>query len=97
MTISSTRYFTSYRGIRLPLTLVGELAADSMRHRNTYYIGHYDEAGRLLRCEKRVYGEVEFSHDYEYHDDGRLALAVIDHGDEAPQRLSYPPATAPNN
>lgn len=46
------RYFTSYSGARLPLNLVGELAADDMRNRNTFYRGAFDAGGLLKRCEK---------------------------------------------
>ena len=34
-TAASTRYFTSYSGIKLPLKLVVELMPDDMRNRNT--------------------------------------------------------------
>ena len=84
------RYFTSYSGVRLPLKLVGELAAEDMRNRNTYYLGEYDVEGRLQRCEKRVYGEIEVCHVYHYHPDGRLARAVIDDGSGSPETIDYP-------
>lgn len=87
---TTTRYFTSYSGVRLPLNLVGELAPADMRNRNTFYQGEYDASGRLVRCEKRVYGEVEVCHDYRYHPDGRLAQAVIDNGGDAPETIDYP-------
>lgn len=87
---ATTRYFTSYSGIKLPLKLVGELGPDDMRNRNTYYRGHFDAAGQLLTCEKLVYGEVELRHDYRYHPDGKLAQAEIDDGSGEPARLDYP-------
>ncbi len=85
----TTRYFTSYSGIKLPLKLVGELTADDMRNRNTYYRGSFD-AERLLVCEKLVYGEVEQRHDYRYHTDGKLAQAAIDDGSGEPTVIDYP-------
>jgi len=89
-TIATTRYFTSYSGVRLPLKLLGELAADDMRNRNTYYRGGFDEEGRLLCCEKVVYGEVEVCHEYGYHADGRLAQAIIHDANGDAETLSYP-------
>lgn len=87
---NSTRYFTSYSGAKLPLKLVGELAADDMRNRNTFFRGSYDSAGQLICCEKIVYGETELRHDYRYHPDGRLAQAVIDDGDDDSNVIDYP-------
>jgi len=81
------RFFLSYTGIQLPLRLTGELDAASLRHRNTYLRAQYDDAGRLLRCEKLVYGEVEMRHEYRYADDGRLVAATITQGDEPPREL----------
>ncbi len=91
MTASTTlRYFTSYSGAKLPLNLVGELTADDMRNRNTFYRGSYDGSGRLVACEKVVYGEIEQRHDYHYHADGRLARAEIDDGSDEPAVLEFP-------
>ena len=84
------RYFTSYSGSRLPLKLVGELDEGDMRNRNTYFRGSFNAAEQLLSCEKIVYGEAEFRHDYSYHPDGRLARAVIDDGSDAPATVDYP-------
>ena len=86
----TTRYFTSYCGTRLPFNLVGELAVDDLRNRNTFFRGEFDASGLLMRCEKVVYGEVEVSHDYCYHPDGRLARAVIRAGEDEPESIDYP-------
>lgn len=86
----TTRFFTSYSGVRLPLNLVGELAADEMRNRNTFYRGHFDADARLVRCEKLVYGDIEVCHEYRYHPDGRLARAVIHHAGDAPETIDFP-------
>lgn len=90
MTATTIRYYTSYSGAGLPLRLVGELAADDMRNRNTYYAGAFDDDGRLIRCEKIVYGDIEVRHDYAYHSDGRLARATIDDGSDEPSVIDYP-------
>lgn len=84
------RHFTSYSGVKLPLKLVGELAAADMGNRNTYFRATYDNAGQLCCCEKIVYGETEFRHCYSYHPDGRLACAEIDDGSDEPQIIDYP-------
>lgn len=86
----TTRYFTSYSGVRLPLKLVGELATEDMRNRNTFYRGCFDADGRLLRCEKVVYGEIEVCHAYRYHADGRLAQALIHDANGEEECLDYP-------
>ena len=67
-----------------------ELADGDMRNRNTYFRGDFNDAGQLIACEKIVYGETEFRHDYRYHPDGRLARAEIDDGSGEPSVLDYP-------
>lgn len=87
---TACRYFTSYSGARLPLKLVGELDEGDMRNRNTYFRGRFNEADQLISCEKIVYGDIEFRHDYRYHPDGKLAQAEIDDGSGATSILDYP-------
>lgn len=87
---TTLRYYTSYSGTKLPLKLVGELAADDMRNRNTFFRGTYNAAGQLLRCEKLVYGEIELRHDYSYHPDGKLAQAAVDDGSGEVNILDFP-------
>lgn len=88
-TYDHSRYFTSYSGVKLPLNLVNPLEADAIANRNTYFCGYYDEEGNMLACEKRVYGEVEFCHIYEYDSSGNLKAAVISMADDEPQRLEF--------
>ena len=83
------RYFLSYSGVSLPLRLVSPLKADELQHRNTYFRAVYDEADRLVSCEKLVYGEVELLHVYEYSADGVLARARISMGDDEPTELLF--------
>lgn len=72
------RHFVTYSGVRLPLKLVTPLAEDQLGNRNTFFRGTFDGFGRLVLCEKLVYGEVEMSHRYQYHGDGAvLARAEI--------------------
>lgn len=87
---TTCRYFTSYSGVKLPLKLVGELDDGDMSNRNTYFRGSFDDAGQLIVCEKLVYGETEFRHEYRYHPDGRIAHATIDDGSHEPTIIDYP-------
>ncbi len=85
-----SRYFVSYSGVKLPLNLVNPLEAGELDNRNTYFCGYYDAEGKMVACEKRVYGEVEFSHLYEYHASGNLKSATIEMAGDEPQRLEFP-------
>lgn len=76
------KYFLTYSGVRMPLKLVEPLVAGELGNRNTYFRVTHDSAGRLATVEKLVYGEVEMSHRYAYRDDGTLAHARIELGDE---------------
>ena len=83
------RYFTSYTGVQLPLKLVNELDAEGVDKRITYFIGYYDEDERLKIIEKFVYGEIEFSHHYEYNEDDELVKAILIEDDELPRTLVF--------
>lgn len=78
------RYFLTYRGAGLPLTLTEELAEADLRHRNTWFEARYDSAGRLIAIDKRVYGETEMQHRYEYDAEGRLCRAAVTLGEDEP-------------
>lgn len=71
------RYFVSYSGVKLPLKLVNEIQDSDRDNRNTFFCGYYDDQQRLVRCEKRVYGEIELLHIYNYDDNGVLRRAEI--------------------
>jgi Family of unknown function (DUF6156) len=81
------RYFLTYRGVKLPLCMAEEIAADALKHRNTYFQADFDEQGRMLWVEKLVYGEVEMRHDYRYDEQGELLEARISMVDEEPRTL----------
>ena len=83
------RYFLTYSGVSLPLRLVSPLAASELGNRNTYFRARFDEAERLVSCEKIVYGEVELSHLYEYRADGVLARARVSMGDDEPTEVAF--------
>lgn len=83
------RYFTSYTGVRLPLKLTNELEADSMDNRITYFVGYYDAADCLTKIEKIVYGEVEFTHQYEYDENNLINKAVLTEENEDPRIMVF--------
>lgn len=87
---TTTRYFLTYRGVKLPLQFTEELQPDALRNRNTWFQVDYDKAGRIVRAEKKVYGETEMSHEYSWSADGRLLRACIVIGDEEPQVVNFP-------
>jgi hypothetical protein len=76
------RFFVSYSGIKLPLKLVNEISESGLINRNTYYRGHFDTEGKMLQCQKIVYGEVESEHQYHYSCSGILQKARITEDDE---------------
>lgn len=76
-----SRYFISYSGVKLPLKLVNEIDEGGLDNRNTFFKGYYDARNRLVRCEKRVYGETELLHSYVYDDNGILRQAEITDAD----------------
>lgn len=83
------RYFTSYIGVKLPLKLVNELDGTGIDKRITYFTGYYDEEERVKIIEKVVYGEIEFSHHYEYNADDELEKAILVEDDELPRTLMF--------
>src|SRR5664279_3185185 len=83
------RFFVSYSGVKLPFNLVNAIAPEALSHRNTFIRAWFDRAGLLSGFDKLVYGEVELSHRYEYHDNGRLRRAEIVMLDEEPVAMSF--------
>jgi hypothetical protein len=81
------KYFLSYSGVKLPLNMVSPIRADALENRNTYFRAGFDASGRMITCEKIVYGEVELRHAYHYRPDGRLARAHIDMAGEETEIL----------
>lgn len=83
-----TRYFLTYRGVRLPLQLAEELSEAEVRNRNTFFTARYDAQGRITEIDKCVYGEVEMTHRYTWDEaSGQLRQAVIQVGEEDAQVL----------
>ena len=78
---SRCRYFLSYSGVKLPLRMVSPLDEGELRNRNTFMRATYDDADRMIGCDKLVYGDIQLSHRYQYHANGALKRAEI-HMDE---------------
>lgn len=91
MPADTTRFFLTYRGVRLPLALSEELEPASARHRGTFFRASYDADDQLVRVEKVVYGEVELEHVYDYDATGHLRQATITTPDDEPKVLSFDP------
>ncbi len=89
------RFFVSYSGVRLPFNLVNPIAPEMLSHRNTFIRAYFDRAGKLSGFDKVVYGEVELSHRYQYHDNGALKRAEIAMLDEEPAALDFDEAAVP--
>jgi hypothetical protein len=83
------RFFVSYSGVKLPFNLVNAIAAEALPNRNTFIRAYFDDAERLSGFDKMVYGEVELSHRYQYHSNGRLKRAEIVMLDEEPVTMSF--------
>ncbi|MFV8816601.1 DUF6156 family protein [Haliea sp. E17] len=76
------QYFLSYSGARLPLNLVSQIAPEEVKNRNTYFGAMLDEQGRICLIHKRVYGEIELSHEYRFDANGVLESADIRNVDD---------------
>lgn len=83
-------YFVSYSGVKLPLKLVNQLEEEETENRNTYFCGYYDQKGLMVACEKRVYGEVEYQHRYQYYPSGKIKSALIAMAGGEPQQIDFP-------
>jgi len=73
----TTRYFVTYSGVKLPLKLFNELQASEVENRNTFFRGYFDDQDQLTGFDKIAHSEIELSHRYEYHDNGKLRQAEI--------------------
>ena len=88
-TSQQCRFFVSYSGIKLPFNLINAIAVEALSNRNTFIRAYFDDAERLSGFDKMVYGEVELSHRYEYHGNGRLRRAEIMMLDEEPVTMDF--------
>ena len=83
------RFFVTYTGVKLPFRLVNELQPVEVENRNTFFRGYFDEQDRLTGFDKLAYSEIELSHRYLYHDNGKLKQAEITDIDGEVSALNY--------
>lgn len=83
------RHFASYTGVSLPLKLITPLDGDDLDKRITFFRGWFNGSDQLVTLEKVVYGEIEFTHHYAYHEDGRVKSAELCQDDEEPRLMSF--------
>lgn len=76
------RYFVTYSGVKLPLTLVNELDESQLNHRNTYFRAQFTADNKPLLIQKMVYGDVQLEHRYQYDQTGTVRRAEITMDDE---------------
>lgn len=85
----TSRFFVTYTGVKLPFRLVNELQPDEVENRNTFFRGYLDDQDRLTGFDKVAYDEIELSHRYEYHDNGKLKRVEITDIDSEVTVLNY--------
>lgn len=61
----------------MPFNLVNAIPQELLSNRNTFIRAYFDKAGVLTGFDKVVYGEVELTHRYQYHDNGTLRSAEV--------------------
>ena len=83
------RHYVTYSGVDLPLKLVTPVEEEDLENRITFFRGYYDNHDQLMAVEKVVYGEIEFEHRYQYHDDGRLKFVELIEVDEEPRVMQF--------
>ncbi len=69
---SETIYFGGFAGYDIPLNLVERLSRSEALSRPAYFIGYYDDGGKLYRVEKYFREERSFRHDYSYQANGEI-------------------------
>lgn len=89
MNMDYDRYFLSYSGVKLPLTLVNELQPQEVANRNTYFGIKLDAEGRTVLIHKLVYAEVELEHKYEYGTGNELLSAEVRNADNETQFINF--------
>ena len=71
---SGIQYYGSWSGYQVPLRPQNPISQSEAKSRIAYYVAEYDQAGHLIRFDKILNGEMEWSDIYTYRDDGTLQL-----------------------
>ena len=69
---NSIIYYGNFAGYHIPPKPIEIISKEEAFSRNTYYMGYYDDVGKLYRFEKYLKGELFFQENYEYHDNGNI-------------------------
>ena len=72
----TVRYFAGIAGVSFPFKLYQELPEDEALRARKYFLGIYRNE-LLVRLERYIDGEVFFTHEYAYHDGGRIAVVIV--------------------
>lgn len=62
---------------------------DGIQNRNTWFGVNLDPEGRISLIHKRVYNDIELSHQYEYFPNGALSSALIHTIDDEVIRIRF--------
>jgi antitoxin component YwqK of YwqJK toxin-antitoxin module len=65
-------YFAKFIGYQIPFQPSEEISYEEAKKRNTYYVAHFDEEGRIVSFSKYLKGKLIFIDKY-YYDSGSLA------------------------
>lgn len=87
----AVRYYSGISGITMPFKPENEVDADTITMLQAYLRVTLDRAGRVRRLEKFLNGKLDFTHEYEYYDDGSLRTAVVEAPGREPVVREFPP------
>ena len=74
-------YYSGWGGYKIPFAPQGPISKEEAEQRTSYYVGHYDADGNLVRFDKYLDGSLEWTDEYVYWDNGRIKERVMLKGD----------------
>jgi len=84
------QYFRTFTGYSLPLKLVQPIPKEeALASKDSVYVGYFDEVGRLVKIEKFLKHKLVFTHEYEFHVNGKLKRLVNTPVDGVPKVKEY--------
>lgn len=85
----TVHYFGGISGVTLPFTPRDEIRREQADLLVGYFRVSLRDDGRVMRLEKFLRGTLDFTHDYEYYDDGSLMTAIITTPGEKPRTYEF--------
>jgi hypothetical protein len=70
--IGGPYYFESFSNYVIPFRPTKEVTPDAAKAHDAYYIGYYNNDGKIVSFAKYLYGKLEFEDKYFYGGDGRI-------------------------